>query len=208
MLVRWGLNQSCFSQVCPWKCQLTKTGKLWEGSCNLGISFRCRGLSDRQLSVSLPGKLLMDVSFQGWNLGFLAAAPQSPSCSQWPHGSQNTRDKVGSTEILGAPILSRASFLGLQWQQSCPSNLRLSLIPGFEFPYPVGVEVVKRGKKITSEHTLEGFCPAGGFENFSFCFEMMIFLYLFQEFQLAFRSTVKSTTCIFMSYKIDYIVLH
>lgn len=58
------------------------------------------------LTHSFPGELLVDLSFQGWNLCFLAAnaaLPQSPFCSQWPHGSKNTQDRAGSVEVLELP---------------------------------------------------------------------------------------------------------
>lgn len=159
MLIRWGLNQSLFFQVQPWKCQLTKTGKLQEGGCDLGISFRGRVLSDRRLSGSLPGELLVDVSFQGWSLGLLAAeaaAPQSPSHSQWPHGSQNTRDKVGSTGTLGALILSRVPFLGLQQQPSCPQISGCPASRSLSFP----VQLVSKFSKEEEDHFRARF---GGF---------------------------------------------
>lgn len=88
------------------------------------------------LTHSFPGELLVDLSFQGWNLCFLAAnaaLPQSPFCSQWPHGSKNTQDRAGRWKSWSShaeqDLLPRSAEAAV-----LPSNLRLSPSHGLSFP--------------------------------------------------------------------------
>lgn len=119
------MSYPCF--FCPQKCQLTKTGKLEEGSCNLGISFRGR--------VFLPGSFLFVYGGTCWwvwvsTAGIWVSWQQSSWCSQTPMAPKTPKfgDKVGSYRNLGGSRSEQGFLPGSAAAVVLPSNLRLSQI--------------------------------------------------------------------------------